>query len=242
MSPDLVLLHPFPLDGSFWDAVRHELPPQVNVAAPNMPGFGTSGLRPGWTIDDATDLVAEGIARPAVVCGLSMGGYVALALALRHPRKVASLVLANTRAEADDAQARERRDAAVARIRQGGLSGYLDELAPRLVHAGAPPGLVERVREIAGRQPGDAIAEALRALRDRPDRTADLSRIGVPTLVVWGDADSITPEAAARALASGIPGARLEVIAKAGHLSAIERPADFAALLREERATLSRAP
>jgi pimeloyl-ACP methyl ester carboxylesterase len=192
------------------------------VRAPEFPGLGHAPPEKAPTIDGVADRVATAIrampGRRAVVCGLSMGGYVALSLAVRHPDTVVALVLASTRAEADDDASRAARNAGIARIRGGDLEGYLDELVPRLLAADAPAELLARVREIAAGQSPEAVAAALGALRDRRDR--------------WGAADRITPRPAAQALAAGIPAARLEVIGGAGHLLALEQPEAVAAALR----------
>jgi pimeloyl-ACP methyl ester carboxylesterase len=233
----LVLLHPFPFDAEFWTPLGAVLPADRPVRTPEFPGFGGAPLEDGVTIDGVADRLAGEIAREpggrAVVCGLSLGGYIALSLAARHPGRVAALVLADTRAEADDPAARNGRDAAIARVRSGDVSGFLDSLLPRLLAPHAPPDVVARARRIALRQPPEGVVAALAALRSRPDRRPDLPRIAVPTLVIWGREDRVTPEEAARALAAGIPGARLEVIPDAGHLTALERPEEFAAILAE---------
>lgn len=236
-APPLVLLHPFPLDSRFWEPLRRLLPVRTAVLAPEFPGMGGAAAgSEAPTIDGAADGVAAAIRTMsggrAVVCGLSMGGYVALSLAARHHDTVAALVLAGTRAEADDDGARRARDTAIGRIRAGELTAYLDELLPRLVAANATSDLHRRVREIADRQTADGIVGALAALRDRADRSADLARIEVPALVLWGEADRVTPEGAARGLAGGLPHGRFQCIAKAGHLSALERPEAFATALK----------
>jgi pimeloyl-ACP methyl ester carboxylesterase len=206
------------------------------VRAPEFPGLGHAPPEKAPTIDGVADRVATAIrampGRRAVVCGLSMGGYVALSLAVRHPDTVVALVLASTRAEADDDASRAARNAGIARIRGGDLEGYLDELVPRLLAADAPAELLARVREIAAGQSPEAVAAALGALRDRRDRSGDLAAISVPALILWGAADRITPRPAAQALAAGIPAARLEGIGGAGHLLALEQPEAVAAALR----------
>lgn len=227
----IVLLHPFPLDAGFWEPLRPLLPAGIRVSAPECPGFGTAAARPGWSVDDAADEVAWAIAQtggPAVVCGLSLGGYVALSLVARHPGRAEALVLADTRAEADDDAARAGREASIARIAAGEIGGVLDELVPRLVAPGTPAATVDAIRAIADRQTPEAVSAALAALRDRPDRRADLEGIAVPTLAVWGSEDAVTPREAMESLAAAIPGGRLEVVPGAGHLSAFEDPAGFA--------------
>jgi pimeloyl-ACP methyl ester carboxylesterase len=239
----LVLLHPFPLDPRAFDAVAPRLGAGRWTWAPAFPGLGGAPLeeRPG--IDAFADAVAAGVAREApggraVLCGNSMGGYVALAAAARHPETVLGLVLAGTRAEADTEEARRGRAASAERVRREGPGPFLAEFLPRLVGRG--PEAEEALRAagaVAAGQPAEALARALEALGARSDRVADLAAIGVPALVLSGDADRATPPEAMAGLAAGLPDARLVTLAGAGHLSAMERPGAFAeavlAFLRE---------
>jgi pimeloyl-ACP methyl ester carboxylesterase len=231
----LVLLHPFPMDASFWGPMWRELAADVTVLTPEFPGFGAAPPVDAPTIaafaGDVADLIRAEGRRPATVVGLSLGGYVALALAHDHPDVVAGLVLANTRAEGDDAAARAARDQAIDTVRIDGLDTYLAGLLPRLLGADAGPDAWDRAQAIAHRQDPQAVCLALEALRDRPDRTGDVGAIGVPTTVIIGSADAVTPREAAQALADGVAGATLAEIDGAGHLSALERPAEFAALV-----------
>jgi 3-oxoadipate enol-lactonase len=241
MAPPLVLLHPFPLDSGFWTPLRRLLPHDWHVLAPDFPGMGAGAATPAdWSVDGVADAIA-GLIRGtasgrAVVCGLSLGGYVALSVAARHPEVVAGLVLANTRAEADDAAGRAARNTGIARVLGGDRAGYLDALLPRLVAPGTDTERKAAIREIADRQSPEGIAAALRALRDRPSRTDELERIHAPALVIWGGADQVTPEAAARGLAERLPAGRFHLIDNAGHLSAWEQPELFAAAIAEGQA------
>lgn len=232
-----MLLHPFPADARFWDPLRAALGPEIPAITPDAPGFGDAPLRPGWTIADLADDAAATIATAtpdgvADVLGLSMGGYIALALAARHPGRCHALILADTRADADDDATRAARIAGVAAIRDGRTDAYLDALLPRLVAPGASAAVRAELARIAGRQPPDALVGALAALAGRPDRSAELAAIRIPTLVVVGDEDVVTPPAAATALAVAIPGAVLARIPGAGHLTALERPGAVANLVR----------
>ena len=231
----LVLLHPFPMDASFWGPMWRELAADVTLLTPEFPGFGAEPLGAAPSVDGFADVVAAAIraeeAGPATIVGLSLGGYVALALAARHPDVVASLVLANTRAEADDEAGRRGREAAIDTVRIDGLGAFLGALLPRLLGPAASAEARERADAIAAGQDPQAVCLALEALRDRPDRRADLPRIAAPTIVVTGGDDTVTPLEAARTLADGIPGATLAVIDGAGHLSALELPAAFAAIV-----------
>lgn len=229
----LALLHPFPLDAGFWSAVAPLLAADRPLLTPEFPGLGAAAAAAGAGVDAAADEVAALIARGApggraAVCGLSLGGYVALSLAVRHPERVAALVLADTRAEADTPEARQGRLDGAARVRAEGLSGFLDELLPRLVAAGDHAALTG-ARAIADRQSPEGVAAVLEALAARADRVADLPAVAAPTLVVVGEADGLTPPPFSETLAHAIPDAELAVIPGAGHLTALERPEEFAA-------------
>lgn len=239
MAAPLYLLHPFPLDSRFWDGVRARLSPERETVAPEFPGFGGTP-QAQWRIDDAAERLADRMAAGpggrALICGLSMGGYVALAIACRRPEVVAGLVLADTRAEADDATALQGRRAGARLIRERGLRPYLDGLLGGLV---ADPAATEAVRAIALEQHPEAVVAALAALAARRDRTRDLGAIAAPTLVIVGEHDRPTPISAAQALIAGIGGARLAIIPGAGHLSAIEQPTAFARLVADALADWS---
>jgi 3-oxoadipate enol-lactonase len=184
--------------------------------------------------DDLAALLDHLKIRRAVVAGLSMGGYVALAFWRRHPDRVQGLILADTRAEPDSAAARAGRDAAMTRVQQAGAAAYADEMLPRLLAPGslANVRISGAAREMMAEQPVAGIVGALGGLRNRPDSRAILPTIAVPTLVVVGEADVITPPADGQAMAAMIPGARLAVIPKAGHLSPLENPRAFNAAVR----------
>ena len=212
-----------------------ELDADVTLLTPEFPGFGAAAAQSAPTIAGFATAVAELIgtedAGPAIVVGLSLGGYVALALAVEHPAAVAALVLANTRAEADDADARRAREQAIDTVRIDGLDTYLADLLPRVLSPSAGTEVWERAHAIAEGQDDESVCAALEALRDRPDRTGDLAGIGARTVVIGGEDDVVTPRAAVAALAHGIPSATLEMIPGAGHLSALERPVEFAEIL-----------
>ena len=240
MPDGLLLLHAFPLDASMWAPQVERLAADVPVIAPNLPGFGGTAPPSGvMGMDAAADLAARaatqaGIER-VVVCGLSMGGYVALAFWRRHRDRVSGLVLANTRAEADDEAAKQRRVALAERLRTEG-SDFLVQSPPPLLSAEAPADLWDMVKANIGAQSPEAIAAASLGMAERPDSSDDLPAIDVPTLVVTSSGDTlITPEIS-KPMAERIPGARLEVIERAGHLSNMEAPEEFTRLLREHLA------
>jgi len=233
-GPALVFLHAFPLSRRMWELQWESLAPGRRLLRFDDRGFGesppTGGILTMERIaDDAVGLLDhEGIAK-AVVCGLSMGGYAALALARRHPGRLAGLVLADTRAGADSPEARAGRSQLAERIRREG-SAVAAEMLPRLLGAttrARHPELAEELRGWIAANPPAGLCDALAGLAARADSGPELSRIAVPTLVVCGEEDELTPPEESRRMAEAIPGARLELIPEAGHLASLEQPAAF---------------
>jgi len=176
--------------------------------------------------DDLAALLDHlGIGR-AIVAGLSMGGYIAFAFWRRHPDRVQALVLLDTRAEPDSPQARAGRDAAAARAQQIGTEAFAKEMLPRLLAPDslARPRVVERVLAMMAAQPLEGIVRTLGALRDRPDSRPILPTITVPTLVMVGQQDALTPPTDAAAMVAAIPHAGQVIVPRAGHLSPLENP------------------
>lgn len=231
----LVLLHPFPLDARFWAAAMPALSADRPVVTPEFPGLGAAEPQDAPTVDGFADQVAEAIGglpeRRAAVCGLSLGGYVALALAARHARRVAALVLADTRAEPDTPEAREGRHASAAQVRAQGPGAFLDDFIPRTVAPGDAESAAA-ARGIADAQEPEAIARALEALAGRPDRRPDLAAMEVPALVIVGAEDTLTPLSFSEAMVAALPDAELTVIPGAGHFTALERPKQFTEAVR----------
>ncbi len=241
-----VLLHGFPLDRRMWAPQLRGLVGCARCIAPDLRGFGDTTAAPPYSMDRYADDVAALLDTlhidAAVIAGLSMGGYVALAFWRRHRERVAALVLADTRAEEDDdadrARRLEMRD--VARRRGGGAVG--DLVLRRLVGAttrAKQPEVMAEVRAILGSAPTEGVTGALEAMMARPDSTPALATIDVPTLVVVGAEDEITARPCAERLHRAIPGSRLEQIPAAGHLSNLERPAAFNRVLSELLASVT---
>jgi 3-oxoadipate enol-lactonase len=233
----LLLIHAFPLDASMWEEQVTALRVEGDILAPSLPGFG--GTPPAGDVlsmDAMADFLAGELdraeAEKALVCGLSIGGYAAFSLWRRHQNRVAGLLLADTRAEADDEAGKERRRALAEKMRAEG-SGPMAENPPPLLSEGADPTLWERVKEIIRRQPGEAIAAASLGMAERPDSTPILPTIDVPTTIVVGSADAMTPPPMSETMAEAIPGAELVVLEGAGHLSNLENPEGFLSALRK---------
>jgi len=239
-GPVVVLLHAFPLESAIWRPQIDGLADRYRVVAPDLPGFGGSAVYEGLTIDALADVVGElldhlGVNERVALSGLSMGGYAALAFARLYPQRLRGLILADTKAEPDDEAAKEARGKLIQLAQEKGAAAVVEQMLPKLLGVttmNRRPGVVALVRDMALRQRTESIVAALKALRDRPDARPGLAHIAVPTMVVVGDEDDVTPLDKARALADGIPNARLVAIPEAGHLSNLENADVFTAALR----------
>ena len=236
MTPPLVLLHAFPLDARMFDPIRPLLSANVDLLTPDLRGFGSGpaladpppepdlGL---LALDVLAALDDQGIDR-AIVGGVSMGGYVALAVLRAAPHRVAGLLLADTRSAADDSDALDRRSNTAARADRGDIATGLDAVGP-LIGKGAAEPIRAALVAMADDVPAATVAWAQRAMAARPDSTPALAAAGIPVLVVVGEADSVTPPEVAREMATAVPGAELVQLPDVGHLSPSEDPQGFAA-------------
>ena len=238
----LVLLHAFPLSRQMWQPQREALADVCRLIAPDLPGFGDSPLLgDAPTVDGMADAVAEtldslGVTGPVILGGLSMGGYVAFAFARKYSHRLAGLMLADTRAEPDDEAAKANRDKMIGMAETSPASAIIEQMLPKLLgpttHARRPE-LVERIRRIGSAQRPAGIVAALKGLRDRPDSRPLLGTLRVPTLILVGREDVLTPLALSEGMAAGIAGATLVVLDEAGHLSNLEQPTAFNDALRK---------
>ena len=243
----VLFIHGFPFDHFLW---RHQLAAlsRWRCIAPDLPGAGTSD---GFSSPDeysmssyATYLVGildQKKLREAVICGLSMGGYIAFELLRRFPGRVRAAILCNTKAAADTPEAKRGRDALAAKAQQEGACAVAAELVPKLVARATrerQPEVVKEVTEMIERQPVPGIVGALRALRERPDATPLLAAIRVPVLVVAGDDDQIAPAAGMQEMARAIPGARFALVPDAGHVAPLEQPITASSALADFLAKL----
>lgn len=242
-GPTLVFVHGFPLCRWMWEPQLKALSATHRVLAPDLPGFGSTDAVLNLGIDDMADIVCEfldaaQINGPVVLAGLSMGGYVALAFARRYPNRLRGLILADTKSEADDSTAKQNRDKQIAGLRDGSITpdSLIETMMPKLLAEGTrnnQPHTVAEVRRIGSAQPKEGILAGVVALRDRPDATSGLAKIAVPTLVIVGEHDAITPPEGAHKMASAIPGARIVTIPDAGHMPNLEQPERFNAAVQE---------
>ena len=226
MPDGLLLIHAFPLDRTMWKPQVDAFASRMRVLTPNLPGFG--GAEPAGQVmrmEHCADLIAAQLREASedrvTVCGLSMGGYVALELWKRHPELIDGLVFANTKAAGDDEAARERRKQLAERLRKEG-SAFLLESPPPLLSDHAPGELQTFVKGIIAGQPPESIAAASLGMAGRADNTSVLSSISVPTLVITSENDTLIPPDVTSQMAQALPSARLEVLPGAGHLSNLE--------------------
>lgn len=229
----LLLVHGFPLDLTMWHGQVEELSREFRVITPDLRGFGQSDVTPGtvtmeqYADDLAALLDAMQIDQPVVFCGLSMGGYIAWQFFARHRLKLAALILCDTRAAADSAEAAAGRLKTANKVLAEGASVVAEAMLPKLFASvsltQAIPG-VEQSRQVMLRTSPVGIAAALRGMAARPDFTARLGTLDLPTLLVGGAEDSIAPPAEMRGIAAAIPGARFIEIPAAGHMAPLEQP------------------
>ena len=242
----LVLLHAFPLCADQWLPQLHRVPPGWRFVAPDLRGFhGAGPALEDVGLDTATmethaadvlSLMSHLEIERAVIGGLSMGGYVALALGRRAPARVGGLVLANTRATADSVEGLAARDRMIALAGREGPAGVAREMLPKLLGETTrrdQPELAGVLRQLIERNSSAGIISAIRAMKGRTDSTPVLRAIACPTLIVAGAEDAVIPDAESETLHQAIPGATRVVIPRAGHLSNLEAPVAFNAALAD---------
>jgi 3-oxoadipate enol-lactonase len=239
-GPAVLLIHGYPLDHSMWDHQMNALEGYRRIA-PDLRGMGQSDAPDlGYSMniyasDLAALLDALGI-EDVVLCGHSMGGYIAFEFVRHWRARVKGLVLVDTRAEADTPDARRARDQASTLAREAGAVAIAESMLPKMLSpvTQARPNVVAQVQAMMAGTPVSGIIGALAAMRDREGSEALLPTLaGVPTLVLVGDADTLTPPDSAQKMAQAIPGAQFGLIGDAGHLPPVEQPAATTERLRQ---------
>jgi pimeloyl-ACP methyl ester carboxylesterase len=230
----VVFLHGFPHDRTLWTPQFGGLLDRARCIAPDLRGFGETTPAEPYSMDryadDVADLLTTLRIERAVIAGLSMGGYVAFAFWRRHRARVRALILCDTRAGSDTAEGREKRRAMIDLATSGGSIAVAEAQIAGMVGKSSRrkrPDLVDGIRAMMANAPVEGIVGALGALMERPDSTPTLATIDVPTLIVVGDEDVLTPPSESRAMHAAIAHSRLEILEQAGHVSNIERPAAF---------------
>ncbi|GHO84630.1 alpha/beta fold hydrolase [Dictyobacter formicarum] len=239
----LIFLHAFPLNRHMWDKQITVLlaEQRYRLVAPDWRGFGESSLYGNLSTmemfaDDLAGLMDHLGMQQAVLCGLSMGGYVAFAFLRKYPQRVGGLILADTRPGADTEEARANREKLAQLAEQQGTDAVADLQLPRLISdytRAHHPEVETHVRQMITAANPLGIAAASRGMALRSDATDLLSTINCPTLVLVGEYDALTPPSEAREYAGQIAGARFGVIPHAGHLSNLEQPEAFQMVLQD---------
>jgi pimeloyl-ACP methyl ester carboxylesterase len=241
----VVFLHAFPLNRTMWDPQVTALVGESRCIALDFRGLGESKSSGPFSMDRYADDVAavlDTLLIPhAVIVGLSMGGYVAFAFWRRHRERVRAMVLSNTRATADVEEVIARRRQLIEIARTQGSTGVANAQIAGLVGKTTRekrPDIYDALHRMMAQAPTGGVVGAIHALIERPDSTATCATIDVPTLVISGDEDVITPPKEASRLSAAIRGSRLEILQGAGHLSNVERPAAFNTVVSEFLASL----
>lgn len=235
----VVFIHGFPFSQEMWKPQVAALSPQFLVVTYDVRGHGGTEVGDGqytleFFLDDFLGLLDHLRIEKAVAVGLSMGGYIALRAIERNPERFRALVLCDTRSEADTDETKLKRTSSIKLVKQEGVKKFAEGFvksvfAPQTLEG--KPGTVKLIHEIIERMSPLAIAGTLLALAARTDTTASLPKIKVPTLILVGESDTLTPVPAAQSMHANIQGSELHVIPKAAHLSNLENPDEFNRLL-----------
>jgi pimeloyl-ACP methyl ester carboxylesterase len=234
----ILLVHGFPLDHTMWSAQIDALIRQYRVIAPDLRGYGRSPLgdadsRQGISMERYSDDLSElidflAIDTPLVLVGFSMGGYVAWQFVQKYPARLRALIQCDTRAAADGDEARIARLKMAENVADWGSSRVAEMMEPKLFApqtTQSKPEAIAAVRRVVEDTAPAAIAAAQRGMAVRPDVTNLLASIKLPTLLIGGAEDAISPPAEMRAIAAAIPGASFVEIPNAGHMTTMENPA-----------------
>jgi|CXWL01.1.fsa_nt_gi pimeloyl-ACP methyl ester carboxylesterase len=238
-GPSVLFLHGFPLSLAMWDA-QEALSDRYRIVRFDARGHGGSGvgdsaLSMDRIADDAAALIEQLRLGPVILVGCSMGGYAAFSFARKHAALLRGLVLVDTRAGADTPEARTGRGELAAKVMKDGAQPALDAFLPKVVGdttRKSRADVVVKVKDMILATPPRGISDALHGIAARPDSTPFLREIAVPTLVICGEEDVITPRAEAEILQKGIKGAELAMIPMSGHLPPMETPEEFNTILR----------
>ena len=240
-GPPVVLLHPFPANHEFWLPAAQALVSRYQVLLPGLRGHGDSALGdgPATMAKHAADLVEvldQEHIRRALLAGVSIGGYVLFEFWRKSSDRVAGLVLANTKAQADTAAGRATRLEAAAKVMEQGTEPFFESMLPRLLGETtrkARPDLVQGALGMMQKMSPEDVAMVQRGMAERQDSVEILGTIHVPTLVVTGEEDVLTGVGDAQLIERHIPGSQMKVVAKAGHYSAWEQPGEVGKMLRQ---------
>lgn len=231
----VVFIHGFPFNHAMWEPQMKALPNEIRAISYDVRGHGESDVGDGqymieFFVDDLIALLDHLVIQQAVVCGLSMGGYVALRAIERNPERFKGLILCDTRSEADPNEGRLKRAASIKAVKANGekefAAGFVKAVfAPSTFQSN--PQCVDMIRSIIESNSPVGICGTLLAMAARTDTTPSLPNIKVPTLILVGEHDTLTPPAASQAMKEKIPNSELHIIPNAAHMSNLENPKEF---------------
>jgi 3-oxoadipate enol-lactonase len=250
----VLLIHGFPFDRRLWGPQAEFLASQAGgsrtVLVPDLPGFGESTLPAPPPQTASMEAYAEEIHKliqspavngKAIVGGLSMGGYILLALLRKYPRDVAAAMFVDTRADADSDETRANRLKSLGEIQKNGTGPFIESLLGRLLSKKAPAAVRQHTRSIMEKQSPAAIMAAQSAMARRRDQSDLIPTLTIPALILVGSEDLITPPSVAVAMQSHMPHAMLVQIVASGHLTSLEQPDAVNAALKAFLATIHEA-
>ena len=240
-GPPVVLLHPFPVDHQFWTSALLSMLGRYQVILPDLRGHGDSdiGEGPATMQKQASDIArvmdALQLGR-AALAGVSIGGYSLFEFWRRFRGRAAALVLMDTKATADAAEARNTRLQTAADVSERGTEAFIESMLTKVIGETTRrtrPDLVEAARKMMLRMSPEDVSQVQRGMAERPDSIATVKTINVPTLIVTGDEDTLTPVADAEVMRQNISGSQIKIIQKAGHYAAFEQPEEAGRMLRQ---------
>lgn len=236
----ILFVHGFPLSSAMWKFQQAEFRTTHRVILPDLRGFGqstTTGQEATSLAMHADDLAAIldrlSIKEPVILCGLSMGGYIAFRFWQQHARRLRALILCDTKAAADTEEAAKNRLAMADKVLNEGAQIAADAMLPKLFDSATPKDIIDETYQVMRATNPRAIAAAQRAMAVRPDSTPLLKTIGVPTLVIAGEEDHIIKPDEMKAMAAAIPNSQFVTIPLAGHMAPLEQPAVVNAAIRK---------
>ncbi|MDP3945949.1 MAG: alpha/beta fold hydrolase [Lutibacter sp.] len=240
-SPVILFIHGFPLNKSMWSKQAAALKDNYRVIAYDIRGHGKTEV---GTLDFSVDLFVKDLLgfmdalkiKKTIICGLSMGGYIALNAIQNHPERFTALILSDTNCTADTPEAKEKRMNTIQSIKENGVEKLANDLLPNLF---APESFttsseeIVAVKEMIVNTTKESLYKSLNALANRKETCSKLAEIKVPVFILVGKEDKITPPEAAKAMHEKIDIALLSIISAAGHLSNLENPEEFNSQLKK---------
>lgn len=239
-GPPVVLLHPFPTNHEFWLPAAQALIARYRVILPDLRGHGDSAIGEGPASMDkhAADIgrvMDDADIDRAAMVGVSIGGYALFEFWRRYRGRVAALVLSNTKAQADTADGRAARLQTAADVLERGVEPFVEGMIPKLLGETTRrtrPDLVEGARKLMLKMSPEGVSQLQKGMAERPESLSTLTTVNVPTMIIAGDEDFLTPVADAELMRQNISGSQMAVVSRAGHFAAWEQPGEVGKIVR----------